>query len=275
MSDLESDKLRHSTVQTPDGAVLAVQEGGPESGLPLLLLAGQANSHAWWTDIRESFEDRFRTISFDYRGTGETRAEESSDWSTALFADDAAHVLRSCGVESAHVYGTSMGGRVAQMLAIDHPAVVDRLVLACTTPGGSLAVERDKNVRRALAQPDSTARVHALLHIMYTPAWFPTGQRSHLLGDPTMSARAQVLHLRASAAHDAGARLPEIRSETLILHGSDDLMAPAVNADTLADAIPDSRVHMTNGGRHGFFDEFSTAVSAQAFDFFLNGSPWL
>lgn len=267
MSDVERGRLRHTTVETADGAVLAVQEGGPEAGPPLLLLAGQANSHDWWTGIRDHFEDRFRTISFDYRGTGDTHAEESAEWSTTTFADDAAHVLRSCGVDSADVYGTSMGGRVAQMLAINHPDVVDRLVLACTTPGGSLGVERDKDVRRALAQPDPAARVHALLDIMYTPAWFSIRRRSHLLGDPTMSARAQVLHLRTSAGHDAGERLSDIRSETLILHGSDDLMAPVVNAHTLVEAIPDARVVITDGGRHGFFDEFSERVSAQVVDF--------
>lgn len=267
MSDVERGHLRSSTVETPDGAVLAVQEGGPDGGPPLLLLAGQANSHDWWTGIRDHFEERFRTISFDYRGTGDTHAEESAEWSTTIFATDAAYVLRSCGVESADVYGTSMGGRVAQMLAINHPAVVDRLVLACTTPGGSMAVERDKNVRRALAQPDATARVHALLDIMYTPAWFSTKRRSHLLGDTTMTARAQALHLRTSARHDAGERLPEIRSETLILHGSDDLMAPVVNAHTLGQAIPASRVLVTDGGRHGFFDEFSETVSEQVSEF--------
>ncbi|MBA4024872.1 MAG: alpha/beta hydrolase [Gordonia sp.] len=263
--------LRRSTVETSDGALLAVQEGGPDTGPALLLLAGQANSHRWWTGIRDHFEQRFRTISFDYRGAGDTRAEESSTWSTTLFADDAAQVLATLGVDSAHVYGTSMGGRVAQMLAIDHPLTVDQLVLACTTTGGTLAVERDNSVRRALAQQDSHARVNALLELMYTPAWFAPGRRSHLLGDPDMSARAQLLHLRTSGGHDAVDRLCEIRSQTLILHGSDDLMAPVVNAHRLGDAIRDSRVEITTGGRHGFFDEFADSVSAQVIDFLDDG----
>ncbi len=263
--------MRHSTVETTDGAVLAVREGGPADGPALLLLSGQANSHDWWTGLRDHFEQRFHTITFDYRGTGTTRAPESPDWSTALFAADAAQVLESVGADYAHVYGTSMGGRVAQMLAINHPAVVDQLVLACTTPGGTLAVERDNSVRRALAQHDSHARTHALLDFMYTPAWFATGRRSHLLGDPDMSSRAQLLHLKVSGGHDAGDRLCEIRSQTLILHGSDDLMAPVVNAHSLGDAIRDSRVEVTTGGRHGFFDEFADTVSAQVRQFLDDG----
>lgn len=263
--------LRRSTVETSDGAVIAVQEGGPHSGPVLLLLAGQANSHDWWTGIRDRFENRFRTVSFDYRGTGTTLAEESSNWSTTLFAEDAAHVLGALGVDSAHVYGTSMGGRVAQMLAADHPLAVDQLVLACTTPGGALAVERDNTVRRALAQQDSHARVSALLDFMYTPAWVSPGRRSHLLGDPDMSARAQLLHLRTSGNHDAADRLCEIRSQTLILHGSDDLMAPVVNAHRLGDAIRESRVDIIADGRHGFFDEFADTVSAQVMQFLDDG----
>lgn len=263
--------LRHSTVETTDGSLLAVQEGGPDTGPALLLLAGQANSHDWWTGIRDRFEDRFRTVSFDYRGTGSTRSEESPTWSTTLFAEDAAQVLAALGVDSAHVYGTSMGGRVAQMLAIDHPLEVDQLVLACTTTGGALAVERDNGVRRALAQQDSHARVHALLEFMYTPAWFSPGRRSHLLGDPGMTARAQLLHLRTSGGHDAVDRLCEIRSQTLVLHGSEDPMAPVVNAHNLGDAIRDSRVDVTDGGRHGFFDEFADAVSTRVIEFLDHG----
>lgn len=271
MDHSSSSTPRHSTVETTDGAMLAVQEGGPADGPPLLLLSGQANSHDWWTGIRDHFEGRFHTITFDYRGTGASRAVESPGWSTTLFADDAAQVLESVGADYAHVYGTSMGGRVAQMLAINHPAAVEQLVLACTTPGGTLAVERDNNVRRALAQKDSHARIAALLDLMYTPAWYAPGRRSHLLGDPDMSARAQLLHLKVSGGHDAVDRLCEIRSQTLILHGSDDRMAPVVNAHNLGDAIRESRVDITAGGRHGFFDEFADAASAQVIEFLDHG----
>jgi pimeloyl-ACP methyl ester carboxylesterase len=253
-------------VTTHDGAVLAVQEAGPHDGPALLLLPGQANSHRWWSGLRETFEQTRRTITFDYRGTGATVAPES-DWSTTSFAHDAAQVLRSLGVTRADVYATSMGGRVAQMLAIGSAELVGRLVLACTSPGGRVAVERSNEVRRALSDPDADLRRRTLLDLMYTPAWRALGRGSHLLGDPTMSRRAQALHLRASNGHDAAGRLSEITAPTLVLHGEEDVMVPTANAHHLAGHIPRAELQTFPGGRHGFFDEFADQVSGTVYGF--------
>jgi 3-oxoadipate enol-lactonase len=247
------------TALAPDGARLAYQLQGPEDAPPLLLLQGQANSHSWWDGLREPFGGRHRTITFDYRGTGETEAAPG-EWTTASFAADAVAVLDHLRYERVHVYRTSMDGRIAQWLAIDHPERLSRLVLACTTPGGPHAVERGQDVRRVLAQADPHARRAALIDLMYTPAW-PHGERSTLLGDPTMTPDAQRRHLRVSARHDAYDRLPQIAAPTLVLHGSDDRMAPAENAHLIADRIPGARLTITPGGRHGFFDEFAETVN--------------
>jgi pimeloyl-ACP methyl ester carboxylesterase len=259
-------------VNLPDGAVLAFQEGGPSGAPGLLLLQGQANSHHWWDGLREAFEDRFRTLTFDYRGTGASVADEgAAPWSTSSFAGDAAAVLAEAGHERVHVYGTSMGGRVAQMLAIEHPDRVDRLVLACTAAGGPTSVERSLEVRRSLMDPDLAARLRALLELMYTPAWFARPRRSRLLGDPGMSPAATRLHLRVSARHDAYQRLPEIASTVLVLHGTADRMAPVANASLLAGQLRDASVRLTEGGRHGFFDEFAADVSPVVTEFLLHG----
>lgn len=242
-----------------DGTHLAVQRDG--SGPPLLLLAGQANSHTWWEDLRGGFEQSFTTITFDYRGTGGTRAETDDTWSTASFARDAVAVLDACQVESAHVYATSMGGRVAQWLAADAPDRVDRLVLACTSPGGDAATERSAAVRRDLAVHSPVDRARALLHLMYTPAWPEQGRRSRLLGDPEMTPRARTLHLRASDAHDAAEALPRIVAPTLVLHGGADEMTPVANAHVLHEAIAGSQLRVFPEARHGFFDELAKEVS--------------
>ncbi|WP_097326187.1 alpha/beta fold hydrolase [Paractinoplanes atraurantiacus] len=238
---------------------LAVQESG--QGPPLLLLSGQANSHDWWTGIRSRFESRFRVITFDYRGTGGSRGPVA-DWSTALFASDAARVLAG---RSSFVYGTSMGGRVAQFLAAHHPSLVSRLVLACTSPGGVHAFERSNEIRQRLA----TARRDTLRELFYTPAW---SGHSHLFGDPTMSPPEARAHLRASNRHDAWDVLPRIEAPTLILHGTDDLMVPSANAPLLAGRIPDATLHLHEGGRHGFFDEFADDLTP-VITAFLEGRP--
>lgn len=256
-------------VRRPDGARIAYQSGGLPDGPPLLLLQGQANSHRWWHGIRDGFEQTHRTITVDYRGTGSSTAHESLNegWSTETFAEDVVAVLDDLRLDTADVYGTSMGGRVGQMLAIRHPARVGRLVLACTSPGGRLAHERDASVRRLLADPDPTVRRETLLDLMYTPVWSRTNRSSNLLGDPTMSPVAARLHLRVSGRHDAYDLLPQIDSPTLVLHGTEDRMTPAINAELIAQRIPDATVRLTDGGRHGFFDEFRHDVTARVLAF--------
>ncbi|MDO9378081.1 MAG: alpha/beta hydrolase [Nocardioidaceae bacterium] len=240
---------------------LAVQDVG-EPGLPtVLLLPGQANSHDWWTGLRERLVG-WRTVTFDYRGTGDSVGAEGDErgWTTSTFAADAASVLDGLGLDRVHVWGTSMGGRVAQMLAIEHPDRVDRLVLTCSSPGGPHALERDQEVRLSLAQRDDDARLEALVDLFYTPAWRASGRRSHLFGDPGMSPLASRAHLRVSARHDAFERLPEITAPTLVLHGTDDRMVPAGNAALISSRVPGAEVELTDGGRHGFFDEDADVV---------------
>lgn len=249
------------------GAELAFQLEGPRDAPALLLLPGQANSHHWWDELRHDFTGAFRTITFDYRGTGDTRAHEEP-WTTSSFAADAVAVLAAVGVERAHVYGTSMGGRVAQMLAIEHPRVVDRLVLACTSPGGGhgRGLERSQDVRRRLADPDASRRREALLSLMYTDDWL--GTDSTLLGDPDMTPGATLLHLRVSNGHDAWDGLPTIEAPTLVLHGVHDELSPPDNAPLIASRIPGSSVEVLPG-RHGFFDEFRAQVSPLVRDHLL------
>lgn len=250
--------------------MLAVQTGGREGAPALLLLPGQANSHRWWDGLREPFEADFAVVTFDYRGTGATGDATDvpmRDWSTRLFAQDAVEVMTRLGHERFAVYGTSMGGRVAQMLAVDHPDRVTRLVLACTSPGGPHAVERTQEVRRLLADPDPRARGRTLVDLFYTPAWSGRPSDSRLLGDPRMSSEASAAHLRVSARHDAWDDLPRLAAPTLVLHGSEDRMVPTANAALLAERIPGALLHLHPGGRHGFFDEFADEISPLAHDF--------
>jgi 3-oxoadipate enol-lactonase len=111
-------------------------------GEPLLLLAGQANSRHWWDPVRDDLAARHRTVALDALGTGASTPPDGAEYSTRRFAEDAVAVLDAAGIGRAHVYGTSMGGKVAQWLAIDHPDRVGALVLGCTTPGGPRAARR-------------------------------------------------------------------------------------------------------------------------------------
>ncbi|RBP67075.1 pimeloyl-ACP methyl ester carboxylesterase [Brevibacterium sanguinis] len=249
-----------------DGCPLAVQVSGPAEAPALLLLQGQSNSHTWWQRTRGEFEPQIRTITFDYRGTGRSRGP-MGDASSSGFAADAVAVLDFLGIPGAAVYGTSMGGRIAQMIAIDHPDRVDALVLGCTTPGGSHAIKRPRQVGRALATLRGAEYLDYLHSLFYTPDWPGTPTDSTLLGDPSMSSAESAAHLRISAEHDAWDRLPSITAPTLVIHGDADLMNPVGNARLLHERIPDSRLVILPGGRHGFFEEFADQVTPEIIGF--------
>ncbi|MFF8843156.1 alpha/beta fold hydrolase [Streptomyces sp. NPDC015127] len=239
----------------PDGTPIAYQVRGQGPGTPLVLLAGQANNHHWWDGVRDDFHVDRTTVTLDYRGTGDS-GKPDVPYSTGGFAEDVVAVLDALGVEQAHVYGTSMGGRVAQQVAARFPGRVGALVLGCTSPGGPRSVERSADVRRALVQRGDAGR-DALVDLMYTPAWVAAHPGPyHTLGDPGMPAYARYRHLVAGHRHDAWDLLPRITAPTLVVHGSDDLLNPAANAELLADRIPGAQLRLIPLARHAYFEEF-------------------
>jgi 3-oxoadipate enol-lactonase len=253
------------TTAAADGTTLAYQTAG--SGAPLLLLAGQSNNHRWWDAARPDFEADYTTITLDWRGTGAS-GKPDEPYSTRAFAGDAVAVLDALGVERAHVYGTSMGGRVAQWLAADHPERVRALILGCTSPGGPHALERDATVRKALVQPDRAAADRFLLELMYTPGWLESHQGPYfVVGDPDMPGYAVRRHLAASAGHDAWDALPSIKAPTLVLHGTDDVFNPAANAPLIAERVPDAELRLVKGARHAYFEEFRGVAAPAVLDF--------
>jgi pimeloyl-ACP methyl ester carboxylesterase len=161
-----------------------------------------------------------------------------------------------------------MGGRVAQWLAADHPERVHRLVLGCTSPGAPHGVERSPQVRRSLAQRDGRAARRALLELMYSPAWLATHPGPYdTIGDPRMPPYARRRHLAASAEHDSWAVLPHITAPTLVVHGTDDVFNPTANAPLLTERIPNARMHLIEGARHAYFEEYRAIASPLVVDF--------
>ncbi|WP_280386347.1 alpha/beta fold hydrolase [Nocardia wallacei] len=246
-----------------DGVRIAYQVAG--AGTPLLLIAGQSNNHHWWDGIRDDFHGTHRTITFDYRGTGDSDKPDIP-YSTPGFAEDAIAVLDDLGIDRADVYGTSMGGRVAQWVAARYPDRVRALVLGCTSPGGRHGVERGPEIRALLANPATAEQT--LQDLMYTPKWLATHPGPYqTLGDPEMPSHARRRHLIASHRHDAWDVLPDIAAATLVVHGTDDRFNPAANAPLLAERIPGARLHLIPGARHAYFEEFRSVAGPLVRDF--------
>ncbi|MHA7210421.1 alpha/beta fold hydrolase [Arthrobacter sp. MDT1-65] len=218
-------------------------------GEPLLLIAGQATGAAGWTPIVAELAQGFRVIRFDHRGVGLSTEGDPDAYSTRLFATDATAVLDDAGVDRAHVYGHSMGGRVGQWLAIDHPQRVGALVLAATSAGGPSGRRRARDATAALYSGDP-ARMEPYF---FDPEW--AGQHRddvRTFFASRASTAAKRGHFRASRDHDTRESLGAIAARTLVLHGTEDALTPLENARALFDGIPRATLVKVPGGRHGF-----------------------
>ena len=177
-------------------------------------------------------------------------------------------MLDACGLARAHAYGISMGGRVAQWLAIDFAERVGALVLGATTPGKQ-GVARPASVDKALRSNNR----QALLETSFTPAWMAYNsalvEQIAALWNAPLPPHARRLHYQASQAHDAWDALEQIKAPTLVIHGSDDEVNPAANVHLLVQRIAGAQLHLIPGGRHGYFEEMRESSFATVSDFLL------
>ncbi len=237
--------------------------------LPVLYISGTGG------DLRHSFPDRsplnrsFRVAHYDQRGLGQT-SKPPGPHTMADYADDACGLLDALGWERVHVVGTSFGGMVAQHLAIRHQERVGRLVLNCTSPGG-LHPSFPLHTIEAL---DVEARLEVRLGLLDN-RWDP-GQDDPIPGlgpiydryiarvrtERTPESQAGYLaQLEARSGHDVEASLKKITSPTLVCAGAYDDLAPPINSERIAAAIPGARC-MTFDGGHLFLLQDRTAYPA-------------
>lgn len=243
--------------QLPDGARLAytVHPAAPgATGPGVLLIAGQALSGRSWAPVVEDFRAAGPVITFDHRGIGDSDDAFPRGWSTRDCARDALAVLDAARLDGAagdevDVYGFSMGGRAAQWLAADQPGRVRRLILGATTVGDAHGVARPSEVLRILVRSDR----RALLELFFTAEWSAEHpEAEEAIRAQPRSLPAQRAHFAASTDHDGSAALPRIAAPTLVLHGAEDRMCPAGNAEILRAGIDGARVRVYPGVRHGY-----------------------
>jgi 3-oxoadipate enol-lactonase len=210
--------------------------------------------------------DDFRMISFDNRGIGESDVPQGP-YTVAQLAGDAVAVLDAAGVERAHVVGASLGGMTAQQIAIAYPERVDRLVLACTTPGGPHAYPMPEQTVRLFTEAASLP-VEVAVRKFVENALASRGSVVDELVERRLASPLDPEGWRSQAAAgmgwDADGRLGRIRAPTLVLHGTADNVVDYRNAALLAERIPGARVELLEGAGHMLFweraDDFVRAV---------------
>lgn len=226
-------------------------------GESLLLIQGLGYARWSWDPVVPGLAERYRVISFDNRGIGESDKPEGP-YTARQMAGDALQVLDEAGVARAHVLGASLGGMVAQEVAAAAPERVRKLVLCCTTPGGAETVPMpDVTVQlfiEAATLPPEVALRRFVENALGSdpPAGVADELHRRRLENPPDQAGWQA---QAAAGLTFAGVEGEIVAPTLILTGTADNVVDPRNADVLARRIPGSRVERFPGAGHLFFWE--------------------
>jgi pimeloyl-ACP methyl ester carboxylesterase len=272
-----------STAQI-NGIEVYYEEQG--SGDPLLLIMGLAADSLAWMFQLPDFAKHHRTIVFDNRGVGRS-GKPAGPYSIAQMADDALGVLDALDIKRAHVVGVSMGGMIAQELAIRHPERVRGLVLACTYSKPDAAIERqlvsslsafggtrgpNGEIQVDVSKLDPMMFFQHLLPNVFNAQFIMT-ELPKLMQvfsgalQYGFSMDAILAQVGATQGHDSLARLGQIKAPTLVLTGDSDLLIPCACSDVIAEKIPGAKLVKIPGGSHGFNFETPDVFNKAVLDF--------
>lgn len=246
-------------------------------GPPLVLIRGLSRSMRYWGAAQKALEKDFTVLAYDHRGMGRSEIHGRGFLLPDL-ARDLAALIAHVGFEKANVFGLSLGGMVAQHLALDHPERVEKLALASTWAGGKAATFPSLKSLAVLAvggalPPKFGVRIQAprlmsptfvKLNKNVADEWVP-----YLKEEPP--AKDVIFRQALSGAlHDVTSRLPLLQVPTLVVGGSADRLISVENCRHLAELIPNARLEIFEGVGHEVMSEAPERTSALLRAFFLS-----
>jgi 3-oxoadipate enol-lactonase len=244
------------------------------AGYPLILIRGLGSNADHWYCQRPTFSSCCRVVTFDNRGIGRSDKPDAP-YSISLMADDAIGLMDGIGIYRAHILGISMGGMIAQDIALRYPQRVHGLILACTHCGGERAVRPSEEIARIFVEYIFTGSQEAAKN---TPPCLFTDRT--LREAPEVVERYQEVSRRfpptshvmirqweAIQGHDTWAELRYLQAPTLVLSGSDDVLVPPENSRILTGRIPNAQLQVIEGGGHQFLVEKADAFNQAVLEF--------
>ena len=244
------------------------EERGSATAPQVLFIPGLGGNHESWGPVLRRLEESYRLVTYDPRDAGQSQ-RASEPYTIATMADDVASLLGHLGIASVSVVGLSMGGAIAQELAIGRPELVRRLVLIASydagDPRGSAIFEQLARLRRLLSREDyhRTLLPWVYTHREFEDAISPEEVVRRLSEDPLyQEADAYDRQMRATTAFRSRDRLGRIACPTLLIFGDEDLLTPLRFARSLEAGIRGSRLMLLSGAGHGVAWTRSAEVAA-------------
>lgn len=240
-------------IKLKDGAELYYEKHG--SGPPLFLVPGLGGDGRFWDENARALAEKFTVVVHDHRGTARSTLSRI-DYSVEQMADDALQLIDALGFDRVHWCGHSTGGAMGQVLAIEHPARLARLVLSATWAKTDAFFRRLFDVRSlVLKELGPAAYLKSSALALNMPAWV----RDHDADLAAAEARAQetipvpeivLSRIAAIVAHDRREQLQKVRAPTLAICARDDMVTPLYFTEELVRLIPGARAYVLPDGGH-------------------------
>jgi len=246
-------------------------------GPPLLMILGIEANISWWGKyFINGLAKHFKVIVFDNRGTGKSE-DLQQDYFISTLADDAIGLLNALNIDNIHIFGHSMGGYIAQELALNYNRV-NKIVLCSTSCGGDKSVLASPEVLDILAKPRKGRNPEEIakenLKIFYSIEFMEKYPQLINLAiqnmiEAPMDPESYFRQTKAIELFDTCNRLKNLKIPTLILHGMKDVLVPPQNAYLLAELLSNSRVKIFSKSAHAPFVEEPDLVLKAIFQFLL------
>jgi len=244
------------------------------SGYPLILIRGLGSNADHWYCQAPVFSEHYSVVVFDNRGIGRSDIPDAP-FTISEMAKDTVLLMDVLGIAKAHILGISMGGMIAQEIAVKYGQRVNGLILACTHCGGLHTVQPAPGILEDLSEslfagtPEATQKGMKSLFSDRTIQQNPDVVQRYGEVSKRFPPAVQVLlyQIKAIQGHDTWEGLNRIENPTLVLTGSEDALIPPENSRILSERIPHARLQVIEKVGHQLFIEEPDACNRAVLEF--------